>query len=78
MILFKILCVHGGINLMFHYMPWCISLCQNTTLHFGWENLHLGVGLGPNPIEPEVQNGYMTTLDKLGLDREECARLRLE
>ena len=27
-----------------------ISLCQNNTLHLGWENLHLGVVLGPNPI----------------------------
>ena len=41
-------CVHSGINLMFHYMPWHISLCQNTTLHLGWANLHLEVGLGSN------------------------------
>jgi len=38
-------------NLMFHYMPWCTSLCQNTTLHLGWENLHLRAWLGENPIQ---------------------------
>lgn len=29
-------------------------------------------------IDPEVQNGYMTTLDKLVLDKDECAKLRFE
>lgn len=37
------------INVPLH--AWRISLCQNNTLHLGWENLHLGVGLGPNPIQ---------------------------
>eukprot|EP00253_Pinus_taeda_P030175 PITA_30175 len=32
-------------------MPLRISLCQNTTLQLGWANLHLGVGLGSNPIQ---------------------------
>jgi hypothetical protein len=38
-----------------------------------------GGGVRAKPhTDPEVQNGYMTTLDKLVPDREECARLRLE
>ena len=45
------MCVHDGINLMFHYMLWRISLCQNTTLHLGWANLHLGVDLESNLIQ---------------------------
>ena len=43
-------CVNGGIDSIFHYIAWRISLRQNTTLHLGWANLHQGVGLGPNAI----------------------------
>jgi len=53
-----------------------LNFSTNTTLHLGWPNLHLGVGLEKKPhIDPEVQNGYMLALDNLVTNREESARI---
>lgn len=38
------------LNVPLHALVY-ISLHQKTTFHLGWENLHLGVGLEPNPIQ---------------------------
>ena len=41
--------------------------------------LALGSAVRAKPhTDPEVQNGYMTALDKLVPDKEDCARLHVE
>ena len=67
----------GKLNVPLHALAYILTPKYYSPSWLGKLAPRGGVRAKPHTY-PEVQNGYMTTFDKLVPDKEECARLRLE